>query len=85
MEAWLSLKHLDLHVIGLNGMQRPLYLIMPPVSSSCEIFLGYLASLILNLQILFDYGFFLPSMHNLNDFLRKMDMEMAAITVVIHL
>lgn len=85
VEDWLSLKHLYLHVMGLIRMHMLLYLFMPAVSYSCEIFLGYSAPSILNLRILFDIDVFFSS-HNSNDFLRKIiDMEMATTAFVIPL
>ena len=57
LEDWLLLKHLYLHVNGLNGMHILLYQFMPAVSYTYEIFFGYSAPSILNLDKLFDTDF----------------------------
>lgn len=57
VEDWLLLKHLYLHVIGLNGMHILLYQFMPAISYSYEIIFSYSAPSILNLDKLFDTDF----------------------------
>ena len=56
----LLLESLYVLIMGQVGSHMLLYLIMPAVSSSCEIFLGYLASSVLNIEsyTLFDIDFF---------------------------